>query len=528
MRFSELLADLADHGLPSRRIGATSTDPIVGDVTQRADGVPPAGIFVAIRGMRTDAHSLVPQAAAAGAVALLLEREVETPEGLPAAVVADTRVGLSLAAAALAGHPTEAMAMVGITGTDGKTTTSILTCEALRAAGAASGGMTSLDLRRLDAIEPNPTYRTTLEGPEIQRAMARLRDQGVEIAVLETTSHGIALGRVAGVAYDVAAYTNLTHEHLDFHGTMEEYRAVKLRLAAMAAAAPRKAGVPKAVVYNAADPAWAPLAGAPADVRVAYAVEGHSGDAGGLDRASATGGSGRGGCLRLRAAGLRPRIGGIDFTADVDGEPLPVSLPLMGRFNVANALCALGICHALGLPLDRAADGLRAPRGLRGRMQVLEAGQAFAVVVDYAHTPDALAQVLGELRPLTPGRLLVVFGAPGDRDAAKRPLMGEAVAGLADEFVITADDPRHERVEDISAAIATGAERAGRREGEDFRRIPDRREAIRAILDRARPGDTVLLAGKGHEDRMLIGAEELPWDEAEEARAALADLGRRP
>ncbi|HEV3231105.1 MAG TPA: UDP-N-acetylmuramoyl-L-alanyl-D-glutamate--2,6-diaminopimelate ligase, partial [Candidatus Dormibacteraeota bacterium] len=407
----------------------------------------------------------------------------------------------------------------GITGTDGKTTTSILTHEALLAAGARAGAMTSLDFRCLDQIEGNPTYRTTLEAPEIQRQMRRLADAGVETAVLETTSHGIALGRVAGVAYDVAAYTNLTHEHLDFHGSLEEYRRVKLRLAAMAAAAPRRPGVPKAVVFNADDPAWAPLADAAVDVLVTYGLEGAAG-------VPAVGGPRRGGpAAHILAVDLRPRIGGIDFAAQVGDQRLPVSLPLTGRFNVRNALCALAVCHALGLPLDRAAAGLRAPRGLRGRMQVIDRGQPFAVVVDYAHTPDGLEQVLGELRPLTPGRLLAIFGAPGDRDATKRPLMGDVVGRLADEFWITTDDPRQESVADISAAIAAGAVAAGRAEGADFRRVPDRREAIRAVLRRAAPGDTVLLAGKGAEDRMLIGAEALPWDEAAEAAAALVELG---
>jgi UDP-N-acetylmuramoyl-L-alanyl-D-glutamate--2,6-diaminopimelate ligase len=322
--------------------------------------------------------------------------------------------------------------------------------------------------------------------------------------VLETTSHGIAQHRVSGVAFDIAAYTNLTHEHLDFHHTLEEYRDVKLHLAELARQSPRKPGVPKAIVYNIDDPAWASLGQAPTDRRVTY---------------------GAGPSADLWPSQVDARIGGVSFKVEGAGTDVHVRLPITGRFNVSNALCALAICKALDLPLGTAAEGLESAPGLRGRMQVLDAGQPFAIVIDFAHTPDGLEQVLSELRPLTAGRLLAVFGAAGARDSSNRPLMGAAVARGADEFIITADDPRHESVEEISAAIAAGAAAEGRVEGEDFRRIPDRREAIREVISRARPGDTVLLAGKGHEDRLLLGDQVLPWDEVAEARAAVEALG---
>ncbi|MHB8509483.1 MAG: UDP-N-acetylmuramoyl-L-alanyl-D-glutamate--2,6-diaminopimelate ligase [Candidatus Dormibacteria bacterium] len=504
MRFDELLADLQRHGATARRADTGSENPEILEVGQRADSMPAGSVFVAVRGMHTDAHELVPVALGAGAAALIVEREVAATSGFPVAVVADSRAALALAAAALAGHPTERMALVGITGTDGKTTTSILTAEALLAAGVRAGAMTSLDFRCLDQVEVNPTYMTTLEATAIQPRMRDLVEAGVTTAVLETTSHGIALQRVTGVAYDVAAYTNLTHEHLDFHATMEEYRDVKLRLARMAWESPRKPGVPKALVYSADEPAWTSLARAPADRRVSY---------------------GFGAGADLRAVDLRPRIGGMAFDVVVEDRRLGVDLNLMGRFNAANALCALAICHALGLDLERAAAGLAQPRGLRGRMEVVQAGQPFAVVVDYAHTPDGLEQVLTELRGLTSGRLLAIFGAPGDRDPSKRPLMGAAVGRGADRFLVTTDDPRHESVAEISAAIAEGARSVGRREGGDFELVPDRREAIRRILSEARHGDTVLLAGKGHEDRMLVGTRVLPWSDVVEAKTALRELG---
>ena len=504
MRFSELLADLALRGVPSRRLTPPDLDPELVGLSQDSRSVSAGALFVAIPGMRVDSHNLVDDAVQAGAGALLVQNEVSLPPRCAAAVVDDTRFALGIAAATLAGHPTEEMTMIGVTGTDGKTTTCLLTVAALRACGVAAGGINSLEFRSLDEIEINPTYMTTLEAPLIQARMRDLVDAGVTTAVLETTSHGIAQHRVSGVAFDIAAYTNLSHEHLDFHGTLEEYRDVKLQLAEIARQSPRKLGVAKAIVYNINDPAWASLAQAPTDRRVTY---------------------GTGPSADLWPSEIDARIGGVSFKVEGAGAGLRVSLPLTGRFNVANALCALGICRALGLAVPTAAEGLASAQGLRGRMQVLDAGQPFAIVIDFAHTPGGLEQVLRELRPLTAGRLLAVFGAAGARDSSNRPLMGAAVARGADEFVITADDPRHESVDEISAAIAAGAAAEGRREGEDFRRISDRREAIREVIGRARPGDTVLLAGKGHEDRLLLGDEVLPWDEVAEARAAVEALG---
>ena len=382
MRFSQLLADLALRGIPSRRLSPAALDPEIPSLSQDSREVEPGGLFVAISGMRTDGHSLAPDAVAAGAVALFVEREVPIPDGVAAAVFGDTRLALGWAAASLQSHPTEDMAMVGVTGTDGKSTTCVLTVEALRACGVAAGGMNSLDFRSLDAIEVNQTYQTTLDAPVIQERMRRLADAGVKTAVLETTSHGIDQQRVAGVAFDVAAYTNLTHEHLDFHGTLEAYRDAKLQLAELARQSPRKPGISKSVVYNADEPHWQSLGSAPTDRRLTYGIDAPA---------------------DVRAVAIAARIEGISFAAVAGDQRVDVRLPVTGRFNVANALCALTVCLALGQPLDTAARGLAGARGLRGRMQVLDAGQPFAIVIDYAHTPDGLEKVLSELRPLTQG-----------------------------------------------------------------------------------------------------------------------------
>ena len=270
MRFSELLADLALHGVTARRLTPPGVDPEIAGLSQDSRGVAPGELFVAVLGMRTDAHELLGVARAAGAAAFLLQRQVPLPEGSAAAIVEDTRMALGVAASSLAGHPSEELAVIGITGTDGKTTTSLLTVEALLASGVKAGGMNSLEFRCLDEVEPNPTYLTTLDSPVIQARLRRLLDAGVTTAVLETTSHGIAQHRLSGVAFDIAAYTNLTHEHLDFHGTLAEYRDVKLRLAEMARQSPRKPGVPKAIVFNADEPAWESLRMAPTDRRVTW------------------------------------------------------------------------------------------------------------------------------------------------------------------------------------------------------------------------------------------------------------------
>src|SRR5258708_3776892 len=337
MLFSELLADLALRGVRSRRLTAAELDPEITEVSQDSRSVTPGALFVAIPGMRVDAHDLVADAADAGAIAFLLQRPVPLPAGGAAAVVDDTRFALGLAAASLLRHPTEEMTVIGVTGTDGKTTTCLLTVAALRACGVAAGGMNSLEFRSLDEIEPNPTYLTTLDAPVIQARMRRLVDDGVKTAVLETTSHGIALHRVAGVAFDIAAYTNLTHEHLDFHGSLEAYRDVKLQLAELARPSPRKPGVAKAIVYNADEPAWSPLANAPTDRRVTYGL------APGAD---------------LWPAEIQPRIGGVSFRAEGGGGGIPVRLPLTGRVNGSNPLCAPPPCPPPGLSLR---DPGRAP-----------------------------------------------------------------------------------------------------------------------------------------------------------------------
>jgi UDP-N-acetylmuramoyl-L-alanyl-D-glutamate--2,6-diaminopimelate ligase len=414
------------------------------------------------------------------------------------------------------GDPSRELGVVGITGTDGKTTTSFLAAGILRAAGVSSGMITTAAATVGSLQVANPEHVTTPESPQLQRVLRAMVQAGNEAAIVETTSHGLALSRVAEIAYDIAIFTNLSHEHLELHGTFEAYRDAKLslfrRLGDGAAAKRLARPWPRVAIVNADDPA-APLfieaarsAGArvitygettPADVRATAVVEGPR-------------------SMRIDVA--TPRWSG------------GVELSLAGRFNVYNALAAIALGEALELDEECVRLGLASVKGVPGRMERVDCGQPFGVIVDYAHSPASLQKVLEVLAPMAAagGRgLIVVFGSAGERDVQKRPMMGR-VAGERCRVVVLADeDPRGEDREAILAEIAAGAEEAGRLLGRDLFCIPDRRAAIEAAFRHAAPGDIVLLAGKGHEQTIIMGDGPLPWDERSEAIRGLGSLGYR-
>jgi UDP-N-acetylmuramoyl-L-alanyl-D-glutamate--2,6-diaminopimelate ligase len=395
-----------------------------------------------------------------------------------------------------------------VTGTDGKTTTTALIEALLAAGGRRTGLMSTVDFKIGGERWPNNTRFTTLEAPEVQALLGRMAGAGVECAIVETTSSGLALHRVRGIAYDVAVVTNITSEHLEVHGTKENYWRAKAMLPEMvdpdAPAKPLPFAVPRACVLNADDASFAYLQpfcrapiisyslGGPADV-VAEALE-------------------------LGAHGSRFRV------RLPDGRAFAVETPLVARYNVANCLAAIAVGYIYGLAPEVMARALSAFPGVPGRMERVDAGQPFAVVVDYAHTADSLEKVLSVLRPLTKGRLMAVFGSAGERDRVKRPAMGAVAARLADFSVITDEDPREEDAAFILREIAAGAEVAGAREHERYACVVGRRAGIATALRLARPGDTVLLAGKGHEQSICIGHEKLPWDDRQVARDVLAEL----
>jgi len=346
-------------------------------------------------------------------------------------------------------------------------------------------------------------HTTTPEALDVQRYLAEMVAVGAEYAILESTSHGLAQHRVTACEYDVAVVTNITHEHLDYHGTFEAYREAKARLFRSLATAYRKPGnVSKVSVLNADDPSFAYLRQIPADVHLAYGLESGA---------------------QVTASKLSLTPGGLHFMAHTPAGDFPVDSPLIGRFNVYNILAAVAVGVSQGVPVAAMQQGIRAVRGVLGRMDAIDMGQDFTVLIDFAHTPNALERALETVRGLTSKRVIVVFGCAGLRDRSKRPLMGEVAGRLADLTVITAEDPRTERVEDIMAEIAAGCQRAGREEGKDYFCIADRQEAINAAVAMAEPGDLVVITGKGHERSMCYGTTEYPWSDHEAARKALQE-----
>jgi len=457
-------------------------------------------LFAALRGADFDGHQFVAEAEARGATALLVERRV--PSTLPQIQVHDSRAELATLSAAFFQHPSRDLKVIGITGTDGKTTTSYLLDHILRSAVRSTGLVGTVAIRVAGGESLHASRQTTPESSDIQRYLRQMVDAATEWAILEATSHGLAMHRLDHVRFRIGAVTNITHEHLDFHGSIEAYRLAKALLLERVAAS---AGV---AVINADD------SGARAIIPFAAGAD--------LLTFSALGAK-----ADVRATLVETGASGSEFDVDVgNGNSVHVKLPLIGEFNVANALCAISIALAAGIELEKASHALTNAPAIPGRMVTIDEGQPFSVVVDYAHTPDSLSKILRVLRRLHPrGRLLVVFGSAGERDREKRPIQGAVAAELAEVVVVTSEDPRGEDAEAIIADITSGAEATGAELGKRLFHHPDRKEAIRLALGMAQPDDCVLLAGKGHEGSIIWGREKVPWDEALAAREVLSDLG---
>jgi UDP-N-acetylmuramoyl-L-alanyl-D-glutamate--2,6-diaminopimelate ligase len=504
---------LANAGIPAH--GGTP-DPRLGAMRYDSRRVDPGDVFVACRGQHADGHDHVRDAVSAGAVAVIVERPVPGLR-VPELLVRDARAALALAAAWRAGDPSTRLGIVGITGTDGKTTTAYLVRAVLEAAGRRTGLLGTTDVIVGGRSLGNAARTSTPEAPELQGHLADMLAAGDTWAVVETTSHGLAQQRVSGVAYDVAVLTNITSEHLDFHGTLEAYREAKQRLFSRLARNeenPEK-GWGKHAVVNADDPqgevcrAIAIAAGATA---LRYGAAARAGKEPPADIAALA--------IEELPSGQRAEV-------RAPGWSGTLHLQLAGRFNVHNAMAALGVASALGLDLDGAVSALAGVAAVPGRMQRIDEGQPFTVIVDYAHTAEALGKVLDELVPSYPdGGRIAVFGSAGERDVTKRAEMGRVAGERCRLVVVTDEDPRGEDRLAILEAIAAGAEAAGRRRGTDLLLIPDRAEAIATAVRLARPGDVVLLAGKGHERTIETAEGALPWDEAAAAREALRLHGR--
>ena len=390
--------------------------------------------------------------------------------------------------------------MVGVTGTDGKTTTTHLVAHVLTATGRRAGYLSSVEISDGAAAELNASHMTTLEASDVQRQLRRIADAGARYAAVEASSIGLELHRVDECAFDVAAFTNLTPDHLDFHGTMDAYLASKRRLFEMLAAAPDK-GIAKAAVLNTDDPASAAMRQAASGVRaITYALKS---------------------AADLTASAIARDPEGTAFVVHADKVQIAAKTPLLGAYNVANCLAAVAVAVSQGAALDEAAAMLATFPGVPGRMERIDEGQPFRVIVDIASTEPAMRNVLGALRPATDGRIVVVFGAAGERDPGRRSGIARAVAERADFALIANEDPRSEDPDAIIAEIADALAAAGWRAGAQFERIPDRREAIRRAFALARAGDIVLLAGKGTEQAIDMVDGPIAWDERRVARGLL-------
>ncbi len=489
------LAALADLLATARPAGETA----VTGVTLDSRTVQPGDLYAALPGAHTHGARFAVEAAGRGAVAVLTDRDGladAQAAGLPVLVVADPRAVLAEVARWVYGDPSRELLLVGVTGTNGKTTTAYLIESGLKAAGHLSGLVGTVETRIGDLAVPS--VRTTPEASDLQALFATMRERGVTAAAMEVSSHALALHRVDGVSYDVAAFTNLTQDHLDFHASLEDYFAAKARLFT-----PRWLGTR---VVNIDDPHGRTLAATTAVPVTTYSASGDSSAHWWVDNV---------------------RAGALGTVFDVHGPggaAFEAGVQLAGAFNVANALCAIVSLTTAGVPTEVAVRGVAALPGVPGRLERIDVGQSFVALVDYAHTPGAVEALLAALRPVTDGRLLVVLGCGGDRDRAKRPLMGAAAASLADVAIFTDDNPRGERSEDILAAIWEGALTVPEDSRAELVVEADRAAAIAVAVSLARAGDTVVVAGKGHEQGQESAGVVVPFDDRHVLRAALGGV----
>lgn len=516
-----LLSELArrtDLMLPA----SPAYDPSITQISADSRQVAPGTLFVAVPGLRVDGHNYIPIAVRAGAVAVVgtlprhsLESQgIALPVDIPYFTVTDARAALAQLAAALHGFPSHALTVVGVTGTDGKTTTCTL-LEAIFAQAASVGVITTIGARIGGEEQDTGFHVTTPEAPDVQRYLAQMRDAGCQYAVVESTSHGLDQKRVAEVAYDVAAVTNITHEHLDYHGSYEAYRAAKALLFRSLFHSPSKPGVPRVAVLNADDE------GSYAALKDVLQEEASRGHAPVVQTRS----------YSLVDASADVHTTDIDYQTDATrfilhwwGGTFAIETRLIGEFNVANVLCAATVALALGIEPAQVQQGITSVPGVLGRMQRMNSGEEFLAVVDFAHSPVSLERALHTLRPLVGpgGRLIAIFGSAGLRDRAKRRLMGRVSGRLADYTIITAEDPRTEDLAAINREIAAGVEEHA--PATAYRIVPDRTEAIWQGIQMAQPGDVVASFGKGHERSMCFGEIEYPWSDQE---AMLSALQRR-
>ncbi|HWQ46674.1 MAG TPA: UDP-N-acetylmuramoyl-L-alanyl-D-glutamate--2,6-diaminopimelate ligase [Longilinea sp.] len=488
------LAFTTDRALPDTPISA-----VVFDSRQ----VQPGTIFVALAGVSQDGHQYIPAAVQKGAAAVVGSKDI-TGLPVPYIRVEDTRPALAYISAAFNGWPARKLTVLGVTGTDGKTTTSNLLYRILIEAGLKAGMISTVNAVIGDTEIDTGFHVTTPDAPDVQRYLAQMVAAGLSHVVLESTSHGLAQHRVTGCEYDIGVVTNITHEHLDYHGSYENYLASKGRLFTMLAeTGPKPGGNIRLAVLNKDDRSYPYLDKLTTVKKITYSLQ-----------ASAD----------IWAEDMGEDERGVYFTAVTPAWRQPVHANLAGRYNIYNSLAAISAAvFGLGIAPDVAARGIAALAEVPGRMERIDLGQDFTAIVDFAHTPFALESALRSARQFTRGRLIAVFGSAGLRDRAKRRMMAEVSAELADLTILTAEDPRTESLDGILAEMAKAAEGKGGVEGKTFWRVPDRGEAIRLAVKMAQPGDMVLACGKGHEQSMCFNTTEYLWDDRTAMRAAVAE-----
>ncbi|MCX5800941.1 MAG: UDP-N-acetylmuramoyl-L-alanyl-D-glutamate--2,6-diaminopimelate ligase [Candidatus Eisenbacteria bacterium] len=480
MKLQDLLSDLETKTVS----GPDDVD--VSHIAYDSRKVGPGAIFVCVSGLRSDGHKFVREAVSSGAVAVVVDRDVPVDDAVRIRVP-DSRKALALLACSFHGHPSRKLKIAGITGTNGKTTVSYLVQSICSQAGLKAGVIGTVGYDVGDTKLKGS--HTTPEAPEFQELLSRMVAQRISHAAVEVSSHALALRRSYGTKFDVVVFTNLTRDHLDFHGTFEDYRKAKLRLFDRAERGVSEKDRPTAVL-NLDDPFSDALAEAVGEDIIGYSID-------------------KDADLRARDVKLFP--GGSTFSVIWKGQAFEVRLSLPGLFNVANALAAFGVGTSFGIEGHHAVRGLEAMKGVKGRLELVEKCQPFSVFVDYAHTPDALSNVLRTVRDITKGNLICVFGCGGERDKGKRSEMGRVSGALANYTVITSDNPRSEEPLSIITEIEEGMLAAGG----CYETVPDRREAIGRAIARARQGDSVLIAGKGHEDYQILGDKVIHFDDRE-------------
>jgi UDP-N-acetylmuramoyl-L-alanyl-D-glutamate--2,6-diaminopimelate ligase len=488
----------------------------ISKITRDSRQVEPGTLFVAYQGVNLDSHRFISAAIASGAAAVVCESKKLVPHSLlptphfaslpPVIIVPDGREALAYLAAAWYNFPTQRLIMAGITGTDGKTTTTNFLYHMLQASNRKKvGTITTVNAVIGDTMLETGLHTTTPEALDVQRYLSQMVEAGTEIALLETTSHGLAQHRVTACDFDVAIVTNITHEHLDFHGSLGNYRAAKAMLFESLATAADK-GLPKTAVLNCDDESFVYLKEKLAVTGTAwlgYSLTGHP-------EASLTAYD-----ISCQPDKTSFTIRGPDYTFDAETK-------LLGNYNISNCLAAAtAAIELLEVSPQEARQGIAALPGIPGRMERINEGQPFIAIVDFAHTPNSLRRSLATAHSLTSGRVIAVFGCAGLRDVEKRVMMGEVAAELADLTIITAEDPRTEDLDLIITETAQAMTAKGAIEGKTFERVPDRGQAIYRAVQLAEPGDIVMALGKGHEQSMCFGEIEYPWDDRQAMRSAL-------